>query len=171
MITVEPTENPLCVWNLLKDEVAQYYEELYGDPSEAGEQDMSIFVPPYGRMFIALDEDDHPCGMGSWVWLSCQGYHPTEDVPAAWPYRTAELKRLFVRKQYRGRGVGKLLEDARHADAFAEGAEMLVMETSARQVESVNLRKKYGYHPVEPFGPYQSLSDNTYWGKVRTWMP
>jgi GNAT superfamily N-acetyltransferase len=66
----------------------------------------------------------------------------------------AEVKRMYVVPEARGRGVAKAvlrgLEDA----ARARGWTTLRLETGPRQPEALGLYTGSGYRPIGPFGAY-----------------
>lgn len=65
-----------------------------------------------------------------------------------------ELKRMYVRPGFRGRGFGKLLLD--HLAAFARnnGIRLLRLETGIHQTHAIRLYEGAGFHRIPPFGPY-----------------
>jgi putative acetyltransferase len=66
-----------------------------------------------------------------------------------------ELKRMYVRPAFRGRGVGKLLL-AHLADyARQRGVDVLRLETGVHQVEAIGLYERFGFRRIRPFGPYR----------------
>ena len=65
-----------------------------------------------------------------------------------------EIKRMYVRPQARGRGIGKALLAALEAEAAALFADRVVLETGARQFEAVELYRRAGYVQIERFGEY-----------------
>ena len=67
---------------------------------------------------------------------------------------TAEVKRMFVRSVYRGRGIGRVLLEALESAARDEGYATLVLETGIRQPEALALYRGAGYVDREPYGEY-----------------
>ena len=65
-----------------------------------------------------------------------------------------ELKRMYVRPQFRGSGFGKLLLDHLAAYALAEGVALLRLETGIHQREAIGLYERMGFYRIPPFGPY-----------------
>jgi putative acetyltransferase len=65
-----------------------------------------------------------------------------------------ELKRMYVRPQFRGTGLGKLMLE--HLEAFArgQGTKVLRLETGIYQPEAIGLYERMGYRPIPPFEPY-----------------
>ena len=66
----------------------------------------------------------------------------------------AEMRRLFVRPEYRGNGVASALVGQVEAAASGLGYATLRLETGTRQPEAMALYEKLGYLPTEPFGDY-----------------
>ena len=66
-----------------------------------------------------------------------------------------ELKRMYVRPQFRGLGYGKLLVDHLAAYALARGARLLRLETGIYQREAIGLYERAGFRRIPPFGAYR----------------
>jgi putative acetyltransferase len=69
---------------------------------------------------------------------------------------TAELKRMYVEPDLRGRGVGKAIVEHLEATAGTLGARRLVLETGTYQTEAIALYRRAGFSAVECFGEYAS---------------
>jgi putative acetyltransferase len=67
----------------------------------------------------------------------------------------AELKRMFVRPEYRGSGLGQRLLAALEAHASAAGMTPLRLETGVFQPEAIRLYERAGYTRCGPFGSYR----------------
>ena len=67
---------------------------------------------------------------------------------------TAELKRMFVPKPYRRRGIGERIACALEAQAAAHGFSRIVLETGADMSAAQALYKKLGYRFTDNYGPY-----------------
>jgi ribosomal protein S18 acetylase RimI-like enzyme len=65
-----------------------------------------------------------------------------------------EIKRMYVRPQFRGLGYGKLLLD--HVANFAreQGVTLLRLETGIHQAAAIRLYESVGFQRIAPFGPY-----------------
>lgn len=70
---------------------------------------------------------------------------------------TVEIKRMFVRKESRGKGVSKLILNQLEELAAKEGYSTAVLETGIKQQEAIGLYKKSGYQQTEKYGPYSDL--------------
>jgi GNAT superfamily N-acetyltransferase len=66
-----------------------------------------------------------------------------------------EVKRMYVRPQFRGFGFGKLLLNhlATHAQNYGVGC--LRLETGIFQTEAIALYERMGFRQIPPFGDYQ----------------
>jgi putative acetyltransferase len=63
-----------------------------------------------------------------------------------------EVKRMFVRPAFRGRGVARQVLAALEAAARARGYSMLRLETATRQPEAIGLYRSAGYVEIPCFG-------------------
>jgi putative acetyltransferase len=66
----------------------------------------------------------------------------------------AEVKRMYVRPAFRGRGVGRLMLDHLIAQARAHGLTVIRLETGIHQREAISLYERRGFRRIPPFGPY-----------------
>jgi putative acetyltransferase len=65
-----------------------------------------------------------------------------------------ELKRMYVRPQFRGKGFGKLLVDHLAEYARRHAIELLRLETGIHQHAAIALYERMGFDRIPPFGPY-----------------
>lgn len=65
-----------------------------------------------------------------------------------------ELKRIFVRKKCRRRGLSKLVISELEKLAKDKGYIYAVLETGKKQYEAINLYKSCGYKLIENYSPY-----------------
>ncbi|MGP2440956.1 GNAT family N-acetyltransferase [Streptomyces sp. JW3] len=140
-----PFDHPDAV--KLNDEVQAEYAVRYGDDGDETYLEPSHFTPPNGLYLIAYDEADVPVATGGW-----RAQQANEEN-----YRDgdAELKRMFVIEQMRGRGLARRILAALEADARAAGRSRMVLETGTQQPEAVALYLSSGYQPCEKFGFYR----------------
>lgn len=66
----------------------------------------------------------------------------------------AEIKRMYVRPQFRGLGLAKAM--LAHLEDFARGRGIRVfrLETGVDQPEAIGLYERLGYQQIAPFGEY-----------------
>ena len=65
-----------------------------------------------------------------------------------------EVKRMWVRPAYRGRGFGRLLLDRLADHARSNRISLLRLETGIHQHDAIALYERYGFRRIPPFGPY-----------------
>jgi len=66
----------------------------------------------------------------------------------------AELKRMFVRQDFRGRGFSRQILSSLESKAAAFGYASVRLETGDRQLAAIGLYQRLGYRRCEPFGIY-----------------
>src|SRR6266508_3034301 len=66
-----------------------------------------------------------------------------------------EIKRMYVRPQFRGLGLAKLMLN--HLAAYAKDQQvyLLRLETGIHQKEAITLYERIGFQRIPPFGMYQ----------------
>lgn len=85
--------------------------------------------------------------------IGCGCFKPYNDA-------TVEIKRMFMRPEYRGKGVSKCLLRELESWAYELGFSRLVLETGKRQPEAIGLYEKYGFKRIKNYGPYVNLSNS-----------
>jgi putative acetyltransferase len=93
------------------------------------------YAPPRGGLWLA----DEPEGLAGCVALRALD-------PA-----TAELKRLFVRDAFRGRGIGRLLALRAIAFARAAGYSEVKLDTLPRMAQAQTLYAALGFRDIAPY--------------------
>ncbi|MFR9795924.1 GNAT family N-acetyltransferase [Streptomyces sp. MS06] len=142
----------------LNDEVQAEYHVRYGDGGDATPLAASDFAPPNGMYVIAYDESDRPVATGGWRTQdrNDEGYQDGD----------AELKRMFVVAEMRGRGLARRLLAALEEDARASGRTRMVLETGTKQPEAISLYTSSGYAPCVKFGYYRSYEESRCFAKA-----
>jgi RimJ/RimL family protein N-acetyltransferase len=77
----------------------------------------------------------------------------------------AEIKRMFVAPEARGRGLGRRILEALESEASSLGARALVLETGPRQHEAIALYSLAGFSPIPAFGEYVESPLSLFMGK------
>ncbi|MER5703950.1 GNAT family N-acetyltransferase [Micromonospora sp. NPDC002296] len=68
--------------------------------------------------------------------------------------RTGELKRMYVRPAYRGRGIARQLLAVLEELAFQQGYAEIRLETGSYLPAAIGLYTSCGYAPIPVFGEY-----------------
>lgn len=123
--------------------VQQEYVERYGGPDETP-VDVATFDPPDG-LFLLAYVDGLPVGTGAWR---------RSPVRALGGTLGAEIKRMYVVPEQRGRGLARRILAELEDTAAAAGFDLLVLETGLKQPEAIALYESAGYVPVPGFGFY-----------------
>lgn len=105
----------------------KFAAELEGLPGE--------FAPPDGALLVA-EEDGEIAG--------CVALRRLDD-------EACEMKRMFVRSDVHGRGLGDLLGRAIVDEARRIGYRRMMLDTGPAQREAQGLYRKLGFHDVEPY--------------------
>ena len=83
-----------------------------------------------------------------------------DDVPAGcggvqfFGTEYGELKRMFVRPQFRGLGLAKLMLQHLEQHTREHGIQLLRLETGIHQKEAIGLYERMGFQSIPPFGEY-----------------
>ena len=67
----------------------------------------------------------------------------------------AEIKRMYVRPQFRSVGLAKLMLSHLADHAHAHGIELLRLETGIYQPDAIGLYERAGFRLIPPFGEYR----------------
>ena len=98
----------------------------------------AMFEPP-GGVFLVVRDEGRPVG--------CGGVTRFDET-------RAELKRMYVVPEARGRGLGRLLLESLEDEARQLGYTGIVLETGKDQQESLGLYTSAGYEPIPCYGAY-----------------
>lgn len=135
-IAAEDPAQPEIV-QLLRDGEA-HSAELY--PAESNHHlPLEALRQPNVRFFVARDNDGRPVATGALV------------LNGDW----AELKRMWVVPEARGRGVSKAMLGAIEALARQENVRLLRLETGIASHAALHLYAGVGFHRRGPFGDYR----------------
>jgi ribosomal protein S18 acetylase RimI-like enzyme len=105
-----------------------FEQELAGLPGD--------YAPPQGRLLLAQCGDQ---------FAGCVALHPLEPG-------VCEMKRFYVRPQFRGRGVGKALLNAALAEARAIGYRSMRLDTVEPVMQdAVRMYRARGFREIAPY--------------------
>jgi GNAT superfamily N-acetyltransferase len=133
----------------LNDRVQREYAVRYGDgDGDATPLDPAMFEPPHGVYLIGYDDAGTPIATGGWRAMEADGLGGYADGDA-------EIKRMYVVPEARGRGLSRVVLAALEDDARAAGRIRMVLETGTAQPEAIALYTSSGYEPCTKFGHYR----------------
>lgn len=109
------------------------YAARYGDyfTSQKEVELTEWYLPPHG-LFIVLERDGEIIAMGA--------YKPYDE-------QTAELKRIWTRRDLRRQGLALVMVKELERRALLAGYQRLFLTTGFRQPEAVRLYTGHGYQP------------------------
>jgi len=90
--------------------------------------------------------------------IGCGAFRPMEN-------NIAEIKRMFVHHEHRGKGLSKLILAELETWIKEKQYTYIKLETGSKNTAALSLYPATGYKPIEPFGPYISLPDSFCFGK------
>ena len=94
------------------------------------------YSPPEGRLLLA-DFRGETAG--------CVALHP-------WKAGVCEMKRLYLRPQFRGKGLGRILAETVIAEARKIGYQRMRLDTvEPVMADAVAMYRKLGFRPIAPY--------------------
>jgi len=93
------------------------------------------YLPPRGGLLLAMEADEV---------AGCGAFRPLADG-------TCELKRMFLRSRFRGKGIGRKMATALIDRARAVGYPSLRLDTFAIMREAVALYQSLGFRQIERY--------------------
>lgn len=95
-----------------------------------------------------------------------------DKIPAAcgafkrYDSSTVEIKRIFVREEFRRLGLSKILMKKLEESALSQGYKYALLETGHEQPEAVNLYQNMGYEVMPNYEPYVGLESSVCMKKI-----
>jgi len=71
--------------------------------------------------------------------------------------KTIEIKRMFVKPEFRGKGISKMILKELENWGRQLGYTKAILETGNRQTEAIGLYEKNGYMRIKNFGQYANM--------------
>jgi GNAT superfamily N-acetyltransferase len=107
------------------------------------------YAPPFGMLILAM-EDQKACGCGA-----LRRFGSIQD-------RVCEMKRLYVRPEARGLGIGKQIARRLIQEAVRLGYFTMVLDTLNKLKAAINLYESLGFVRTKPY--YDNpISGVIYW--------
>ena len=132
----------------LIEELQQEYVVRYGGRDDTP-VDPAQFAAPAGA-FLVMRVDGEVAG--------CVGLRRHDD-------RRVEVKRMFVRPAFRGRGLSRWLLARVEDQGRTLGYTRVLMETGLKQPEAMHLYETSGYQLIPGFGHYAQAPENRCYAK------
>jgi GNAT superfamily N-acetyltransferase len=135
-LAVEPADSPAAVamQQAFFADIASRYPGWHPDSSQpVGPDGLEVWLVAY--------RDEQPVG--------CGGLQRLDD-------ETAEIRRIYLADEARGRGIGRKLLEALEQHARDRGYKRVRLTTGEGQPEALGLFGSAGYEEIEPFtdGPF-----------------
>lgn len=114
-----------------------------------GEENRAEYIP-YNRLddihnVIVAYDNDIPVG--------CASFKKYDD-------ECAEVKRVFIRQAYRGKGISNKLMELLESAARKQGYRYLILESGEPLVAAMALYRKIGYKVIPNYGQYKNMTDS-----------
>ena len=106
----------------------QHYEEELAHPARK-------YAPPHGRLYLVC--------VGSTP-VGCIALKALDDT-------RCEMKRLYVRPEYRGQGIARALVHQLMQEARVAGYRQMVLDTFPFLPEAITLYKREGFYEIERY--------------------
>jgi GNAT superfamily N-acetyltransferase len=135
----DPSVQPL----LLQLHVAQV--QMYGFADDPADTPADGYTPPDGLFLLGRDASGQAAGCGGWRLLGP---------------RTAEIKRMYVCPDARGKSLGRQILLRLEADAQLRGVAPMQLETGVANLAALRLYHLHGYQPIEPYRPGRNPAVN-----------
>ena len=124
-------------------ELDDFLNELVG-----GEEDRAEYIL-YNQLDdihnVVVTYDDIPVGSAS--------FKEYDD-------ECAEVKRVFVKEEYRNKGIANELMELLENAAREQGYRYLILESGAPLVAAMALYRKIGYKVIQNYGQYRDMPDS-----------
>jgi putative acetyltransferase len=104
----------------------------------------AAFTPDDDSAYLVAVVDGRAVACAAWRGL-CDG--------------VAELRRMYVRPAYRGRGIARQLIVAVEEEALAAGRPIIRLDTSPTLEAAISLYLSSGYRPIPAYGEYAGSAD------------
>jgi len=134
-VEAEPFDSPAALE--LRAELDADLSHRYGGDSEPGVKPTQDTVLAF---LVAREPSGTPVGCGALLDLGDGA---------------AEIKRMYVRPDHRGRGLSRRVLEALEREALRRGFDRIRLETGERQPEAMGLYRSAGYEEIERYGPYR----------------
>lgn len=125
-------------------ELDEFLNQLVG-----GEENRSVYIP-YNQLddiydVIVLYDNELPIG--------CASFKKYDN-------ECAEVKRVFIKKEYRGQGISRRLMELLEELGRSKGYKYFLLESGEPLVSAMALYRKIGYELIPNYGLYKDIPDS-----------
>ncbi|MCD8356050.1 MAG: GNAT family N-acetyltransferase [Clostridia bacterium] len=93
-------------------------------------------------------------GIGDAFVVYCDGEPAACGCLKRYDAESAELKRVFVRKEFRRKHLATAIVEACEREARRQGYHVMALETGAEMPEAIAMYRKRGYTQIENYGDF-----------------
>jgi putative acetyltransferase len=137
--TIEAVDPRESVATTLIAALTQEMARLYPDEDGSGNFTPADVLVPRSAFLV---------GMWSGQPVACGAYRPmSSDI--------AEIKRMYLEPDYRGRGLARRILQELESRARLDGYLLARLETGILQPAAIRLYERAGYHRIESYGIYE----------------
>lgn len=141
MITLKRTTSEDKDFEKLTKLFDEYLVEIDGDEKDFFAQFNQIYI----KNVVVCYENEVAVGCGAF-----KEYEPS----------IAEIKRMFVKPEYRGKGIASTILFELEKWAKEEKYKKSILETSFKLVNAIELYKKFGFELTERYGQYANVESS-----------
>ncbi len=117
-------------------------------------EELSALYPEPGATHFRLDAEEVAEGRGAFVVAFAASTPVGCGAIRRLDPDTAEIKRMYVDPDTRGRGVGRMVLASLEREARSLGVKRIVLETGVRQTEALALYTRAGFSMIPAYGEY-----------------
>lgn len=129
---------------LLCNELDKFLDEISGGEKNRAEYIQYNTTDDIHDVYIVYDND---------IPIGCAGFKKYDS-------ETAEVKRVFIKKDYRRRGISRELMNLLEKSARKQGYKYFILESGEPLVSAMALYRKIGYKVIPNYGQYADMKDS-----------
>ncbi|WP_308008924.1 GNAT family N-acetyltransferase [uncultured Fusobacterium sp.] len=129
---------------LLCDELIFFFNQIIGDKEKDIDQKRFTKTDSIQDVIISYDDD---------LLAGCVVFRKYDD-------ESAEMKRLYVKKIYRKKGIAYKLIEMIEKSAKDKGYKCMVLETGESLKKAISLYQKMGYTIIDNLGTYGGMGSS-----------
>lgn len=121
-----------------------FLNELVGGEDNRAEYILYNQLDNIHDVIVAYDND---------IPIGCASFKKYDD-------ECTEVKRVFIRQEYRSRGISNKLMELIENAAKEQGRRYLILESGEHFVTAMALYRKIGYKVITNYGQYKDMPDS-----------